>query len=589
MYTIGIDLGTTNTSVCYTKGEGFQQYLIHQLVSEGLVDARAVLPSVVYIPAEDEFSKEDVALPWEDDDGVIVGEMAKRQSVRAGYRVVSSAKSWLCHTGIDRRAANLPWGADIKGKLSAFDVTVKILEHIRNSWNHDFKKGLLEGSMEDQQIVISVPASFDPAARELTTAAATAAGFVNLRLIEEPQAALYAWIEEQGENWREELEVGKRIFVCDVGGGTTDFSLMEAEDESGTLALRRVAVGNHILLGGDNMDLALAHLLKKRLQDSGSNPDERQWNNLVSQARDAKEELLTGNKDKVEIVLTGSGSGLFRSAMKTELTKEDVSNTILSGFFADCALSDRPKQLMSGGLREIGLNYARDAAVLKHIAAFLCAQEGGFVKPDYILFNGSMFAAGILRERIIGNIDKWGGENQLKALVSRDFSLSVSRGACYYGRVAEGDGIRIKASLPFSYYIGVEKSCMAVPGVEPELSLLCIAEHGMEEGSSLNISDKSFYLVFGETVQFRLFRSPFRKDRVGFEIDESADSFEEVTNLEKTLELADSAQEPENGVKHVAVNLESCATEVGTLDVFCIDGTDQKKRWKLEFDVRVQG
>ncbi|MCO4784112.1 MAG: Hsp70 family protein [Candidatus Cloacimonetes bacterium] len=579
-YHIGIDLGTTNSSVAYSKKDDSEifEYLIHQLNSEDLLVQKPVLPSVVYLPAENEFSEDSIKLPWASDSRYIIGEMAKNQWGRAGYRVVHSAKSWLCHKGIDRKKSVLPFGSEIDHKVSSFEATFMILNHIKDSWNYDYNQGTLSGLFEDQKIVITVPASFDPAARDLTLEAALEAGYDDVRLIEEPQAAFYSWIESHGSDWRDHLEIGKKILVCDVGGGTSDFSLIESTEEEGNLSLQRVSVGSHILLGGDNMDLALAHFLNKKLKDDGKNPDQKQFSTLLSQARDAKEEILSGKKDSVDIVLAGSGSSLFASSMTVTLQKTDVNELLLDGFFTPCEKGEKANKKRQMGFRKVGLDYAFDPSILRHLSEFLSNQEGGFLLPDYILFNGSMFQAEILKEKIIDGLKSWGCEN-LKVLEGNEFTLAVSQGASYFSSLSDGGGIRIKASLPFSYYIAVEKSQMAVPGMEPELSMVCIAPRGLEEGQGVTLDDQELYLVTGENIQFRLFRSHIRKDQEGSIIDYNEVDFEEVSSVEKTLDAADEQ-------RFIPVSLETTATEIGTLDLYCNDIEGMNEKWKLEFNVR---
>ena len=583
-YFVGIDLGTTNSSVAYSQAEDSQstieQYKIHQLVSEGLVDALEVLPSLIYIPSERDFPEGSLELPWDDTPNVIIGEMARREWSRAGYKVVHSAKSWLCHNSVDPKESILPFKSvlDAEKKVSAFEATRLILGHIKDSWNHDVSVGVLDSLLEEQSIVITIPASFDPAARDATLEAARSIGLQNVLLLEEPQSALYSWIESQGDNWRENLEVGKSILVCDIGGGTTDFSLMKTVDEEGTLGFKRIAVGNHILLGGDNMDLALSHILRAKLKESGQTPDEKQFSSLQAQAREAKELILSGEQDEVKVVLAGSGSSLFASSMETVLTRSEVDKIVLDGFFASVDYGERPRQNRGLGLRDMGLHYATDAAIFKHLAQFLGSQDEDFHKPDLLLFNGSMFRAEILRDRVREVLSTWPGD-EVNELESRDFRLAVSRGATYYSRVSSGEGIRIKASLAYSYYVGVEKAEMAIPGLEPELSLLCIAPHGTEEGSRIRFEEESFYLVTGETSQFRLFRSAFRHDSLGQRLNHNEEEFEEVSSLEKALEAGD-------GEQYIPVVIETDVTEIGTLDLFCASIKEGDKRWKLEFQVR---
>lgn len=592
---IGIDLGTTNSSVAYCSVDSesdreLKQYKVHQLVSEGLVDALDILPSNLYFPAEGEFSSEVLELPWGESAKFVIGEFAKRQASRAGYRVVHSAKSWLCQSGIDRKKGILPFQSGLEELISPFEATVAILSHIRDSWNYDVLAGLFgeeadeSFEFENQKIVITVPASFDPAARDLTMEAAKELGLEKLRLLEEPQAALYSWLESR-DSWRDELELGSKVLVCDVGGGTTDFSLISADDEEGNLQLQRIAVGNHILLGGDNMDLALMVHLQNKLKESGQTPDAKQLESLKAQAREAKEKILGGDVASQKLTLAGSGSSLFESSMEVELDASDLDKVVLDGFFSACSTTDKPKTRRLFGFRQAGLNYAQDASILKHLADFLSRQESGFEVPRYILFNGSMFRSEKLQNKVIDCLKSWaeetGNEQEIEVLSTADLPLAVSRGAGYYARVSEGDGIRIKAALAYSLYIGIEKSQMAIPGVEPEIGLICVAPMGLEEGSSVEYKEEPLYLVTGEQVQFRLFRSPFRHDEVGTAIDFNEEEFEEISTLEKTLKEG-------NKEEFIPVHLSTEVTEVGTMDLYCIAQDQPDQKWQLEFHVRDQ-
>lgn len=583
-YFVGIDLGTTNSSVAYSHAEedstNIEQYKIHQLISEGLVDALEVLPSLIYIPSNTDYPAGSLDLPWSQDNTVVIGEMARREWSRAGHRVVHSSKSWLCHNSVDSKEKILPFKSslDTEQKLSAFDATCLLLKHIKDSWNYDYSEGLLAGKLEEQNIVITIPASFEPAARDATLEAAKKVGFDSVLLLEEPQAALYSWIENQKDDWREKLAVGKSILVCDIGGGTTDFSLMRTFDDNGNLGFQRISVGNHILLGGDNMDLALSHLLRAKLKSAGHAPDDKQIASLQAQARAAKEQILSKDEEEVKVVLAGSGSSLFASSMETTLTKSEVSKIVVEGFFCSVNSNERPKPHRGLGLRDAGLHYATDASIFKHLAQFLGSQDESFHSPDLLLFNGSMFKAGVLRDRVREVINSW-ADDEIKELESLDFRLAVSRGASYYSRVACGEGIRIKASLAYSYYVGVEKAEMAIPGLEPELSLLCIAPYGTEEGSCIRLTEESFYLVTGETSQFRLFRSAFRQDSLGQRLEYDEAEFEEVSSLEKFLDTDGSNQ-------YIPVIIETDVTEIGTIDLFCAATKSDNQRWKLEFQVR---
>ncbi|MBW7875889.1 MAG: Hsp70 family protein [Candidatus Cloacimonetes bacterium] len=573
---VGIDLGTTNTTVSYVLDGKVLVYKIHQLISEAQVMALPSMPSCVYLPEPSETVSKDLALPWDPSNQVVVGQMAKTKAKDRAYRCVFSAKSWLSMSGMNRRDPILPQG-NLDKKISPLEVTRHILEQIRNSWNFDFQNGSLPTRFEDVNIVLTIPASFDPGARELTMEAARMAGMQSVTLLEEPQAALYAWLYENADTWRTQLKTSETILVCDIGGGTTDFSLIQTEEQSKELNLRRVLVGRHILLGGDNMDAALMALLRQKL-GSAFNP--LMAGNLLNQAREAKEKLFSDpSLNSVPVVLAGTGSSLFQKAVQTELSRSELNSIVVDGFFEKCASGDKPERKVLSGLRQSGLDYATDARILRHLAEFLSGQEGGFKAPEVLLLNGSMFHAQILIDTLSSGIQSMGGSAP-RVLMGNDMSQAVSIGAAYYGEVLSGKGIRIRATLPFSYYIGVEKSQLAIPGIEPELGLLCIASRGMEEEEVVAVPDQEFCLVTGETVRFRLFRSPFRQDDPGVFLDLDALEFEEVSSLEKHLAASGESQ-------IVPVSLSTEAESVGTLKIVCTElNSESKKVHQLDFDLR---
>lgn len=605
-YAIGIDLGTTHCALSYvdseqSEGERIVQALlsIPQLVAPGAVEARPLLPSFLYLPHQDEFRAGDLGLPWQSDATRIGGELARNQGAMTPIRLVSSAKSWLCHPDIDRKAPLLPAGAPEEiPQISPFDASVHFLAHLRNAWNglHPY------APLDQQEVTVTVPASFDPAARELTAEAARAIGIAHLVLLEEPQAALYSWVNDTAGDWRNQVRVGDVILVIDVGGGTTDLSLIAVTENAGALELTRVAVGEHILLGGDNMDLALAYLLKNKLAQSGVELDRWQLQALTHACRQAKETLLANPElERLPVVVPSRGSRLIGGSIRTELTREEVQASLIEGFFPAVASSSRPASRARGALTKVGLPYAQDPAVTRHLAAFLGRQTGAteeltgfvaqhpeasFLRPTAVLFNGGVFKAAPLQARMLEVLNQWlDAENAPPArlLESRDLDLAVARGAAFYAHVRRHGGVRIRGGTSHTYYVGVERAMPAVPGMEPELQALCLVPFGLEEGSGPVAPHQEFGLVVGEPVRFRFFGSSVRReDRVGELLDEwRKDEIDELDEIQTTL----PARERKQG-EIVAVRLQAEVTEVGTLELTAIPVDATEERWNVAFNTR---
>ncbi|MBI3725572.1 Hsp70 family protein [bacterium] len=593
-FIVGIDLGTTNCAVAYVdlleEEPGVRSFAIPQLVKPGAVEAHLTMPSFVYLAGEHDFPEESRKLPWDDPGPGIAGLLAREQGAKVPARLVSSAKSWLCHAGVDRRARILPWGLDDPSsaalpKLSPLEASARYLDHMRRAWDHEVAKGERALELARQDVLLTVPASFDAVARELTVEAATIAGLARVTLLEEPQAAFYSWLERQGESWRRKLALGDLVLVCDVGGGTTDFSLISVSQEQGNLVLERTAVGEHLLLGGDNMDVALAHVLAERLRSKGTNLDPWQSRGLWYACRQAKEEILSSEKEISPVVVLGRGSKLIGGTIKTELTRADVSATIVEGFFPRVAADARPVLRQRTGLQEIGLPFEPDAAATKHLARFLGRHgpEGGLAKPTALLFNGGVFRGAALRERTREVLDSWlvsSGAKPVSVLEGEDLDLAVARGAAYYGLVRRGRGVRIRGGTARAYYVGIASAMPAVPGVPPPLKALCVAGMGMEEGTEVAVPGREFALLVGEPAEFRFLGSTVRKDdRPGTLVDRWEEGeITELAPLETALEDSGKAGAT------VPVTLHAHVTEVGTLEVSCVarDG----RRWKLSWNVR---
>lgn len=604
-YAIGIDLGTTHCALSYVdlnlaEGEEVvETMLIPQLTAPGSVEEKPLLPSFYYLPHADEIPVGDLALPWGVQHQFILGELARNLGTVTPLRLVSSAKSWLCHPGIDRRASSLPIGApeDVQ-RISPLEASIRHLEHLRDAWNFAHN----HASFVDQEINLTVPASFDPAARELTAEAAKTVGIEHLVLLEEPQAALYSWIQTSEERWRKQLSVGDIILVVDVGGGTTDLSLIAAAEKEGALELHRVAVGDHILLGGDNMDLALAHVVRAKLNALGKQLDTWQLQALTHSCRAAKEAMLTDlDLETAPVVVPGRGSKLVGGTLSTELTREEVEQTLIQGFFPQVEASARPAVRPRGALTKLGLPYAQDAAITRHIAAFLSRQteateelEGfhssmtagaTFLHPTVVLFNGGVYKATMLANRTLEILNTWlraEGAEPARFLEGPDLDLAVARGAAYYGAVRRGRGVRIRGGTVRAYYVGVESAMPAVPGLEPPIYALCLAPFGMEEGTSAQLPPQEFGVVVGEPVRFRFFGSSVRRDDiVGTMLEHwSPDEVEELEEIEVEL----PAQDRMPG-EVVPVRLHAAVTEVGTLSLEALP-RNGPERWKVEFDVR---
>jgi hypothetical protein len=609
-FIVGIDLGTTNSALAQfdtaapDDAASITVEAVPQLTNPNEVEERTLLPSFLYVPGELDFPKGSLALPWEREPQVFAGELARKRGAENPTRLVASAKSWLSYAAVDRTSAILPWGAPEEvRKLSPVEASAEYLRHLRQAWDARVNaKKNPELALGAQQVLLTVPASFDEEARELTLRAADAAGLKQVTLLEEPQAAFYAWIDAQGEGWRKRVRVGDLILVCDVGGGTTDFSLITVSEEEGGLALKRVAVGEHILLGGDNMDLALARLLQHRLEEEGHRVDNWQLQGLWHQCRLAKEKLFADPKSqKQPVTLLGKGSKLVGGTVKTELRREDLERVLADGFFPSVGRDEMPARQRRIGFQELGLPYAADPAVTKHLARFLAQQSAsgsesddirrgpsGFACPTHVLFNGGVMKAGVLRERVIAVLDDWLRAEGFEPLGARgvldapDLDHAVARGAAYYGRAKRGRGVRIRSGAPRTYYIGVESSMPAVPGLPAPLKALCVVPFGMEEGTEATIPGREFGLVVGEPAEFRFLSSTVRKgDEIGSLVEDWGDEIEESSPLEVKLEL----EGKEDTV--LPVRLESRVTEVGTLEVWCVS-RDGAQRWKLEFNIREQ-
>jgi hypothetical protein len=521
-YVVGIDLGTTNSVVAYAPlgvdNPEVQLLAIPQLVAPGTIENRTSLPSFAYLPPEGQSADKEFTLPWSKKPGdCIVGELARRQAAESPDRTIGSAKSWLCHSKVDRHQPILPWNAPPGvAKLSPVTVSQRLLEHLVAAWHHAFP----DAPIGEQQVVLTLPASFDAAARELTREAAVAAGLpADLILLEEPQAAVYAWLAAVGDRWRKILKVNSTLLVCDVGGGTTDLTLIGVAEEQGELVLRRLAVGDHLLVGGDNMDLALAYHAASQFEKKGVKLDPWQSVSLWHQCRLAKETLLSpAGPKKHALSVLGRGSKLIGGTISVELERDAAAQLLVDGFFPNCAVTEKPARRRQSGFHEIGLPYESDTAITRHLAAFLTAQGtgGAPVQPTHVLFNGGVFKAASLRGRLLEVLGGWASTAIQPLEGEHDLDFAVARGAAYYGWSKQKGGLRIRGGTARSYYVGIETSGLAIPGASRPLRALCVVPFGMEEGTEYDVPSGEFGLVVGEPAHFRFFSSSVRKnDRVG--------------------------------------------------------------------------
>jgi len=620
-YVVGFDLGTTNSAVCYvdTAESPWQvrTFAVPQLVAPAQVEARETLPSFLYQPAAGEMAAGALRCPWhKQEPDCLVGVFARDHGTLVPGRMINSAKSWLCHSGVDRLAALLPWhGAPDVERLSPVEVSARYLAHVRDAWDARFPRDPLQS----QDFVLTLPASFDEVARELTVKAAALAGLPRVVLIEEPQAAFYAWIYAHKDDWESLVRPGQKILVCDIGGGTSDFTLIRVRrGEAGKVQFHRVAVGDHLILGGDNFDLALAHYIERKLGGDDSKLEPRQWAVLVGCCRQLKETLLGENPpERLTVNLPGAGTRLIGGGLQAEISREEVRDVLIEGFFPYVGLDEKP-QTRRSGFQEFGLPYAPDPAITRYLAAFLSAhrhvaledgdvpRDGDPARPDIVLFNGGVFLAPALRDRLLDVLRSWfrhpysprgrGGEGWEPLLLDNDrLDLAVARGAAYYGMVRRGQGVRIAAGLARTYYIGVEGAPPAATlgGSElppplpsplaphPSPLALCLVPAGVEPGHDVSLTQRRFDLLISEPEEFPLYVSSTRlTDRPG---DLVPVDREQMTPLPPMRTVLRTQKKGEAAV--VSVNLHARLTEIGTLDLWCSE-IGGRRSWRLQFDVR---
>ncbi len=530
-------------------------------------------------------------LPWRGDSDKIVGEFARIQGARIPGHLVASAKSWLCHSGVDREAAILPWGtpADAR-KVSPVEASADFIAHIRDAWNARFAAEDEAHRLERQEVILTVPASFDEAARELTVEAAKRAGIAQPILLEEPQAAFYCWIVTHQDVWQREVRAGELILVCDIGGGTTDFSLITVVETPSGPGFRRVAVGDHLMLGGDNIDLALAHRVEKKL--GASQLDTEQWSALRYSCRTAKEKLLSDlPMERWPVTIAGRGSRIIGGSLQSELTREEVLEIVLGGFFPLSPRGEDPVKGAKVGLQEFGLPFVSDPAIPRHLAAFLrrhkaeAIGQGGHLgddipaRPDAILFNGGALTPTTLRDRVVEVVRNWfadedDGNYAPRVLSNASLDLAVAHGAAYYGVVRRGGGIRIGGGTARSFYVGFQAESSDKPW-------LCVVPRDAQEGDEIAIDRHDFDLLMGQPVAFPLASSSVRpKDAPGDLVGADADSIRELPPLVSVMRVGRKAK-----AERVPVRLAAKVTEVGTIELWCQSRTDDR-RWRLQIQLR---
>ncbi|MFA6914989.1 MAG: Hsp70 family protein [Parachlamydiales bacterium] len=581
-YIIGIDLGTTNCCVSYVDREdpktAIRTFAIPQLVGPGQIEMKPLLPSFCYLAGQEEWDKGSIALPWAAQRDYMVGSFALSYGARVPTRLVASAKSWLCHNSAARKDPILPPGGDAALRISPVEASSRYLRHIAAAWNAVMAKEKTDDEFEQQQIIITVPASFDEVARALTIESAKKAGFVSVSMLEEPQAAFYNWIDQHEKKWSDILDPGARILVCDVGGGTTDFSYIKVQETEDKLSFMRMAVGDHLLLGGENIDNALAQYISDKLAVELS---PAQWQHLCHQARLAKEAIYGNDESSYRIVLTGTGSKVVGGTQTYNLTKAEADAIVLDGFFGNSSWSEAIKKTSTTGFKTLGLPYEQEPSIVKHLARFLDRHQcTGDNSPTHILFNGGTMLPGVFQDAILKSLEQWFPHQKVALLTAQHFDHAVARGAAYFGKVKHGLGIRIGGGSPRAYYLGIELN----DGTQKQFQALTLLPRGTEEDTSY-ISEKIFQATPNLPVAFQVYTSHVRlNDKAGDIIPFNEEELHPLPPIHTILRYGKGGE----NTQPIAVQLGIHLTSIGILEVW-LQSTKSDHRWGLEFQLRTVG
>ncbi len=598
-FSIGIDLGTTNCAMSFValEGEGRSEvFLVRQWESLSGLAESSTLPSFLYLPEEAVAAQlqgdADTKGEW------IIGRLGRAKAGETPGRVVHSAKSWLCHHAADREAPFLPWGSEEIAptrKISPVRASGLLLNYLRGAWDARFAASGADFRFDAQEIIVTVPASFDAVAQRLTLKAAEEAGYPKgVRLIEEPQAAFYRWLEAHDsvrELWTK-LESAPaavhHVLVVDIGGGTSDFSLFELSHETGSPApvIRRVAVSDHILLGGDNIDMALAHLLEQRLTKDGERLAGSQWDHLVARCRDLKERALArdgAGDEAFPVAIPGRGSGLIASSLSASISRAEIDSVLLDGFFPECAADDRPKTAQAG-LKEWGLPYAADSAVTRYLAAFLKDRP----RVDAVLFNGGTLYPTVLRERLVQQIGNWQQGAAPLVLDNPEPDLAVARGAARFGKLLQRKAERIGGGAARAIFLAARRKASGGQEDASEPALVCLLPQGAAPEESFAIADRALELRLNRTVRFQTYSSTrHAKAQAGDVVDWNARDFHPLPPLETVARLPEPARA--KGDRTVPVTLTARLNELGLLQVACVSADPAiAETWPLEFNLRPQ-
>ena len=578
-YIIGIDLGTTNSCLAYVDLKhpslSINYFKIPQLTNVGTIESLSTLPSFIYLSAEGEWPKGTLNLPWNKNNKAIVGSFALKAGAKIPSRMIQSAKSWLCHSAANRKDKILPFNPDFLGeKKSPIEATTEYLNHLRNAWNYGMGRKNVEDEFEEQTIILTVPASFDEVARTLTVEAAKKAGFKNLTLLEEPQAAFYAWLSQN--NFLKTFKENDTILVCDVGGGTTDFSLIEVKKDKDQLTFSRMAVGDHLLLGGDNIDDALTHLIEQKILEKGhAEFTSTQWQKIRSTARFAKEALLDNSLDEYKVIIQGTGSKVIEGSITLVLQAQEVKDFVLKGFFGTYSLEEALQLKKTFGLKKMGLPFEEEPSITKHLAKFLSTALRQGQAPNYVLFNGGSMKPKAFQEAILNNLRLWFPDTVIQSLESVSLDLAVSRGAAYYGKAKRGFGTKIEGGIARSFYVEVKTN-------DTDTKLLCVLQRGAEEGSTFEMA-QDFWISPNTPVAFKLYSSHVRL----------SDTFEqlvdfdplEIQQLPPIHTILRFGKDVKASKEPVPVKLQVVLTAIGTIELW-LHSQKTNHRWLLEFQLK---